>query len=279
MIRRVTQPGPAPADRLQLVPCGAVPITATLRDGIPLEEAVAEAMAAPGYRCGWLEIVDAPVTDLAYVMPDHARDADHVAWYSPPETFTGGCIARLGMIVGRHDGGSFLHGHGVWAPHGAAPAMGHVLAPGTVLARPATARGFGVRGAMFQRGPDPETRFDLFHAVPVPGADPPGTAAILRVRPNEDLTGALAASCRALGWSRARVWGVGSINTPVFADGRVLHSLPTDVLISDAAVTGAGRTGPDLAAVGVAGCGMMNGAIAPGQNAVLITAELVLRRG
>lgn len=277
-MRRVTHPGPVAAERLEIVPCRAEPLAVTLAAGVPLEQAVARAMADAGFGTGWLEVDAAPVARLRYVMPDHASDGRHVAWYSAAQGFDAGTIRGLGMVVGRHGAASFLHGHGIWAPQGGAGAMGHILAPETVLARPARATGFGIRGAAFRRGPDPETAFDLFHPHPDGAAPGDPNAALLRIRPNEDLTEALDRARARLGWDAARVHGVGSINRPVFTDGRMLDSLPTEFLIRGARVGPGMRQGPHMAIVGVEGAGRLEGALERGANAVLITAELILIR-
>ena len=124
MIASVTHPGPANDARLELVPCAGRPVALTLRAGRPLEDAVGEAMAEAGLDSAWLEIAEAPVSRLDYVIPALSPDADHVAWYSDIRALGGpGRIDRLGMVVGTHDGASFLHGHGLWTPDGGRQAM------------------------------------------------------------------------------------------------------------------------------------------------------------
>ncbi len=276
----VTHPGPVDAERVQIAPCAGAPVELELSAGMTLDEAVAAAMAEAGLDSAWLTLEAAPVDSLDYVMPDLSTDGVHVAWYSKTHSLNGpGQIADLGMIVGHHDGNSFLHGHGRWAPDGGKTAMGHILPHLTVLSAPAVARGIGIKGASFQRGPDPETAFDLFHAVEGTGSDDPDHA-LLRLRPNQDFATALDAACAALGWQRAKAYGVGSLNHTVFEDGRFLDSLPTEFFVSGAEAVAAGGKGPgpDIAIVGLEGTGIFQGEIKRGENAVLITAEIVIAR-
>lgn len=279
MIASVTHPGPANDARLELVPCAGRPVALTLRAGRPLEDAVGEAMAEAGLDSAWLEIAAAPVSRLDYVIPALSPDADHVAWYSDIRALGGpGRIDRLGMVVGTHDGASFLHGHGLWTPDGGRQAMGHILAPRTELARDTPATGIGVTGARFARGPDTETNFDLFHATGDAADD--ARHALLRTAPNQDFAGALDAACARLGWQAARVHGLGSLIDARFADGVTLGSLPSEFLVldADARADAADRHGPEIVIVGTDGDKILQGAITRGDNPVLITAELVLER-
>lgn len=271
-MRSVVHPGPAEAPRICCAAADGAPIEGVLAAGIPLEDAVAKMCSA--WDSAWLEIEAADVCELAYVIPAHAPDESHVAWYSQTYGFGAGRIDRLGMIVGRHKGASFLHGHGLWTPQGGAQAMGHILAPRTVLAAPVRARGIGLRGAGFDRRPDPETNFDLFE---VAGRLGDGSYAAVRLKPNQDFIIALSAACRSLGWSAAQVHGIGSLIGARFEDGRELESLPTEFLIRTARAKVDGSEA-DIEIVGTDGGAGLSGRLAAGHNAVLITAELVLRR-
>lgn len=275
-MQTVLQPGPIRESRMDLVACQGREIEVTLADGIALEEAVARALAPLEAHSAWLELVDASVTALSYVLPAEAPDDAHVAWYSDPERFERGEIKALGMIVGVHNGVSFLHGHGTWAPEGGAVAMGHILAPQTVLAAPAKARGIALFGAEFSRRHDAETNFELFHVDHKAHTD--GGYAALRLLPNQDLQTGLDAACAALGWSSARVHGIGSVNMPRFDDGRALPSRPTEFLVRDAMAGAAGEAGPDVVIVGKENTGILTGRLSRGENSVLVTAELVLKR-
>lgn len=270
-MRSVVHPGPATKARIDAAPCDGDKIEVTLAAGVPLEDAVAE--ATQGYDSAWLELEAAPVSQLDYVIPALAPDDTHVAWYSDVHGFGGpGRIDHLGMIVGKHEGTSFLHGHGLWTPAGGAQAMGHILAPRTVLAEPASARGIGLKGAGFERLPDPETNFELFQVRH--GAGGNGYAAV-RLLPNQDFATALDAVCVQLGWEAAQVHGIGSLIGAQFENGDVLDSMASEFLITRAV---AGRKGPEpeIVIVGIDGTKILSGSLTRDENAVLITAELIL---
>jgi len=272
-MRRITQPGPALQPRIDIAQSEGRKIDVVLEPGVALEEAVARATQA--FSSAWLEIRDAPVDALEYVIPAASPDDAHVAWYSDPRGFSGpGQIDHLGMVVGRHRGASFLHGHGLWTPKGAAQAMGHILAQRTILSQPVRASGIGLMGARFERLPDAETNFELFQAQ---GGGGTGRFAALRIKPNQDFATALDAACTALGWTAVRACGLGSLIGAEFESGEVLDSLPSEFLITDAKV-GCDEPEPEIVIVGVDGGKILSGRLIRGQNPVLITAEVILSR-
>jgi hypothetical protein len=274
-MRRAAHPGPAADDRLDLVAVEGQAVEFDLPAGATLQDAVARGMAAADATCGYLELAGAEVSHLDYVIPAEAPDDLHVAWYSPVISL--GCpgrIERLALIVGRHDGRIFLHGHGRWAARGGAAALGHILAEACVLAAPARARGVAVRGAGFERRTDPETRFELFQTGGAGIAA--GDHALLRIRPNVDFATALEAARDRLGWGGARAFGLGSLNCADFADGRHLASLATEFYLLDAPL-GPAAPAPEIDIVGTDGA-PTRGHLARGTNPVLVTAEILLRR-
>ena len=278
-MHHVQHPGPVRQSRMDLAPCDGRDIEVTLAAGLSLEDAVAQTLEPLGFDSAWLEFSKAEVDALSYVIPSDTPDDTHVAWYSETHSFDAGKIDQIGMIVGRHEGASFLHGHGRWTPEGGKQAMGHILAPHTQLAAPVTARGIGLTGARFDRRADAETNFDLFQ-VEQTGAEGSDFAA-LRLLPNQDFADGIDAACAALGWTFARVHGIGSINTPHFENGWVLDSLPTEFLVTDATAGTGGSTqrpGPEVIIVGTDGANILTGRLSRGENAVLVTAELVLSR-
>ncbi|WP_421850379.1 DUF296 domain-containing protein [Oricola sp.] len=258
---------------MELAACRGREIEVTLASGIPLEEAVAKALAPEALDSAWLEIVDAPVDKLGYVIPALATDDQHAAWYSKAYGFASGRINHLGLIVGRYAGAHFMHGHGLWTGDGEPQAMGHVLPQETVLSEPVHVRGVGLIGAEFDRLPDAETNFELFR---VRQTEPQAADhAAVRLLPNQDFATALDNATSQLGWNNARVYGIGSLIGAQFEDGSMLDSLPTEFLVTRA-VSGPGGQEPDIAIVGIDGGDIMSGRLSRGQNAVLVTAELVL---
>lgn len=272
-MRSVVHPGPVAETRIEIAPAQGEEITVVLPAGMPLEDAVAE--ATKGYDSAWLEVTNATVDALDYVIPDMAPDDTHVAWYSETYSFGGpGMIDHLGMIVGRHNGTSFLHGHGLWTPANGPQAMGHILAPRTELSAPTPAKGIGLKGAIFDRLPDAETNFELFQVAQTGAA---GDFAAARLRPNQDFAGALDEACTMLGWEAAHVHGLGSLIDAQFENGEALNSFASEFLITHA-TAGAGAKAPEIAIVGLDGSRILSGPLRRGENAVLITAELIFSR-
>ena len=276
MMRTAVHPGPVCTERMDLVQSEGCKLEVVLESDIALEDAVARALSDQAIDSAWLEVADVRVSQLSYVIPAHAPDKEQVAWYSDVHSFDAGRIDRIGMIVGTCKEASFLHGHGTWVQQSAKQAMGHILAKQTILAEPALARGIGLRGACFDRRMDTETRFELFHVDSSGSTE--GDFAALRLRPNQDFTVALNQACDMLDWTRARVHGLGSLIGATFEDGRVLDSLPTEFLITDA-IAGIGGATPEILIVGVDGAdNILSGRLFHGENAVLVTAELILER-
>jgi hypothetical protein len=149
-----------------------------------------------------------------------------------------------------------------------------------MLAAPVVARGIGLTGARFERRPDPETNFTLFRPSGDARDAEDADYALVRLAPNQDFAGALDTACARLGWEGARVHGLGSLIGATFEDGSVLDSLPTEFLILDADARAEGQSGPgpEIAIVGIEGGDIREGALKRGENAVLITAELLLER-
>ncbi|MCI4664570.1 MAG: hypothetical protein MRY74_07595 [Neomegalonema sp.] len=283
-MKTVAHPGPVASERLQLIPCAGQVFEARLPAGAPLDQAVADAFADAGAQSGWISFENAPVSALDYVIPAGPRDESTVAWYSETYSFPGqGRIERLGGVVGQNDGAPLLHGHGVWTPESGAAAMGHILPGATILAAPVVARCVGVTGARFERLFDPETNFTLFQPV----ADIASAAmdaqaancALLRLAPNIDFSASLSAACARLGWPAARIHGLGSLVEARFDNGVRLNSPASEFLVLDAETRADGAAAaPQIAIVGVEHGRIVQGALTSGENAVLITAELVLER-
>lgn len=275
-MRSVIHPGAPAAERIPCVSCAGQRLEVSLQAGIPLDQSVAAALRAGPFTCAWLAFDNAPVESLSYVIPAYSPDDEHVAWYSAPYGFGAGCIDTAGMIVGWHHGECFTHCHGLWtAGNATRQAMGHLLADQTVLSEPAKVSLLGLTGARFDRRFDTETQFELFHVDRMSGER--GDYAVLRILPNQDLTLAARAACDALGWSAARIHGIGSLIGAQFDDGRVLESLPTEFLLPNAIVGGAAPP-PEIAIVGVDGGDVVQGRLAVGENPVLVTAEIVMNR-
>ena len=272
---RLAQPGPSLLPRVESLAARATRLDFTLEAGLSLLEAVARPLRAAGFASAAVEIAGGGFGPFAYVLPAHAPDAVHAAWYSATHEPPGGARLERGNVTfGQREGAPWLHCHAVWQEASGRRA-GHVLPEETLVAAPVAARAWGLSGAGFAVGPDAETNFSLFQPAALPGPAGGSRAVVLRVRPNEDMVAALEAACRAHGIARAVLrGGVGSLVAPRLAEGTGTADIATELL-----VTGGG-VGPGGGAVAVALADMQGrvhaGTVPRGANAVCITCELVL---
>jgi len=280
--RSVTHPGPKETERLPFARSRGRAVTLALRGGQDLQSAIAAALSDVGLYSGWLELEAVSVDALAYVIPDKAPTAETVAWYSQTHRLCApGRIHHLGLVVGQADGGLFLHGHGSWSETDGAVRFGHLLFAETMLAQDATARGFLLDDACFERTADAESNFSLFKPISLSQPAPrDADFALLRMLPNEDLAMGLDMVCARLGWQQARVFGLGSLVGAEFDDGRLLDSFATEFVLRDALAHGEAGClpGPEIVIVGEAGGPGLRGRVTRGANPVLVTAEILLQR-
>ena len=282
-MRSIKQPGPPAADRIQWVPVRGRGFSFTLEAGMPLLEAARRGFAAEGFSSGVLNITGGALGPFAYVMPALSKTAANAAFYS--ETFRPEGVTRLTtatMTLGVRDGAPFFHCHGLWKEEGGRAGGGHILPEETVVAAPFVVEAFGIDGAAFTAEPDAETNFKLFGPVAAPSRSVrAGTPAFaLRLKPNQDFSGALEGFCRERGIARARVrGGVGSTIGACFTDGRVVEPFATELTMTSGMIApgadGAPAAELDIALVDYGG-GLAQGRLVRGDNPVLMTMELVL---
>jgi predicted DNA-binding protein with PD1-like motif len=282
-MRRIQQPGPAVAERIQWVEARGRAFSFTLEAGLPLLEAARCGFAAEGFASGTLNIKGGTLGPFAYVMPALSKTSEHAAFYSAtfrPQGITALKLAT--MTLGVRDGAPFFHCHGVWREADGRVNGGHMLPEETFVAEPFVVEAFGVDGAMFAAEPDPETNFKLFGPVPgeARGAETTSRAFALRLRPNQDFAEALETLCRERGIVRAKIrGGVGSTIGARFADGRSVEPFATELAITSGIVapgtSGAVEAALDIALVDYTG-GIAEGRLVRGDNPVLMTMELVL---
>ncbi len=282
-MRQIVQPGPAAEARIQWVEAAGRPVTFDLAPGDRLLDAVRAAFAAAGFSGGVLRLGGGALEPFAYVMPALSRDGRNAAFYSATHRPAGRSRIRSGALtLGVRDGVPFFHCHALWTEADGALHGGHVLPEETVVAEPIRAAGIGLAGAAFLAAPDPETNFTLFGPVPqsadaVAGARP---AFALRLRPNQDLAGALEAFCRERGIARARLHGgVGSIIGARFVDGSAVEPFATEMAITSGHIepgaAGAPEATIDACLVDYTG-GIAEGRLVRGDNPILMTLEIVL---
>jgi predicted DNA-binding protein with PD1-like motif len=282
-MRHVAQPGPPAAERIQWVEARGRAFAFTLEAGVPLLEAARRGFAKAGFAGGVLNMRGGALGPFAYVMPALSKTPKHAAFYS--DSFRPDGITRLrigAMTLGERDGAPFFHCHALWREADDRLNGGHILPEETIVAEPFEVEGFGIDGAIFLAGPDPETNFKLFGPVPreAAGVKNTGHAFALRLRPNQDFSGALEDFCHERGILCGRIHGgVGSIIGARFADGRSLLPFATELAVGMGVIApgpdGALEAQLDIALVDYLG-GLGEGRLARGDNPVLMTMELVL---
>jgi predicted DNA-binding protein with PD1-like motif len=255
----------------------------TLEAGLPLLEATRRGFAGQGFSSGAVNMQGGALGPFAYVMPALSKTGANAAFYS--DTFRPAGVARLqvgAMTLGMRDGAPFFHCHALWIEADGRAGGGHILPEEAVVAEPFAVQAFGIDGAVFTAEPDPETNFKLFGPVASApaGAETTSRAFALRLRPNQDLAGALEAFCRERGIARAKLHGgVGSTIGARFADGRIVEPFATELAVSSGVIaSGAGgalEAELDIALVDYTG-GLAEGRLKRGDNPVLMTMELVL---
>lgn len=282
-MRSIHQPGPPAPERIQWVEARGRAFSFTLEAGLPLLEAARRGLAAEGFAGGVMNIKRGALGPFAYVMPALSETGENAAFYS--ETFRPAGVTRLkmgAMTVGQRDGVPFFHCHALWTEAGGRAGGGHILPEETVVAEPFTVEAFGIDGAVFSAGPDPETNFKLFGPVPstAAGAETIGRAFALRLRPNQDFASALEGFCQARGIARAKIHGgVGSTIGARFTDGRSVEPFATELMVTGGLIVpgagGAPEAVLDVALVDYTGA-LAEGRLVRGDNPVLMTMELVI---
>ena len=273
------QPGPRQVPRVVSLLGTAHPLEFVLEPGLSLLEAVARPLRRAGFTSAVLELTGGGFGPFAYVLPAAAADATHAAWYSAPHMPPAGAQLKRGCVTfgqrtGQDGHEDWLHCHGVWQ-EAAGRRGGHILPEESRVAAPIAARAWGLGGMGFEVAPDPETNFALFAPVARPPR-PGGTRAIaLRIRPDEDLPGAVAAACRHHGFARAILRGsLGSLDGASFITGAKVPDYATELLVT------LGEVGPDGVALSILLADMAGqlheGPLLAGQNPVCITFEGLL---
>jgi predicted DNA-binding protein with PD1-like motif len=282
-MRSIKQPGAPVAERIQWAEARGRAFSFTLEPGLTLLEAARRGFAAEGFAGGTLNIKGGTLGPFGYVMPALSKTGENAAFYS--DTFRPLGITRLKlatMTLGERDGAPFFHCHGLWTEADGRSSGGHMLPEETFVAEPFAVEAFGIDGAVFAAEPDPETNFKLFGPIPARSraADAPSPAYALRLRPNQDFAGSLESFCRSQGITRAKVrGGVGSTIGARFVGGAVIEPFATELAITSGSIalgkSEALEATLDIALIDYTG-GIGEGRLIRGDNAVLMTMELVL---
>lgn len=274
MTRTLTHPGPVHPRRIDGIAGTARRITFVAPAGVSLLEGLTRPLVEAGFQAATLRFAGAVADPFRYVMPDHAPDGRHVAYFSATQTPAGPArIDQAAATFGWNQDRPFLHCHAAWTEADGRRRGGHILNADSLLTSPADVEAWGFDGARIAMADDPETNFTLFQ--PFGESRPGGGAVLARVRPNEDIITAIETIARTHGLPNATIQGsVGSLVGTVFDDGRVIPDHATEVLVTQGQVRD-GRATLDLMSVDMAGQ-VHAGRLARGQNPVCITFDLVL---
>jgi hypothetical protein len=270
MIESIQHPGPVASKRWAVVPCSAQPVDIILPVAETLAQSVALGLA--DFDGGWLMIENAGLRNLDFVIPGEDLTGAHAAWYAGPHQMGAGHIDYLGLHAGRKEGAPWLHGHGVFsAPGWQGPRMGHILPLESRLHKPIHAQGWGLKGARLEVTHDPETNFPLFQPVQT------GTgigAALITLRPNQDMGSAIASAASEVGITSGKIYGLGSIIRPRLKGQPQIDSYATELLLTDGRLSN-GTAEIEIEVVTLS-ASQHKGWLEPGANAVCVTAEILV---
>lgn len=285
-LRHLRHPGPALQPRAEVVFGHAREVALTLPPGLTLLDAITRECSARGIDSASLSFGPGVFDPLVYYLPAIVEGPYLRFGYGEAQRPEGAGRLEMGYATfGRRDGLPFVHCHAVWLEEDGQWHGGHVLPSEAVLARPLEARALSLPGVALLSELDPETDYQLFHPVRIAPEAPGETgkrAAYVRVKPNEDLTAAVAAACRQLGYRHATVRGLGSLIGARFADGGIREDQGSEIVITNGTV----HPGPDglpVAEIDICFSGFSGlayrGRLLPDQNPVCITFELLVEEG
>jgi predicted DNA-binding protein with PD1-like motif len=284
--RRLKHPGPALSPRVEIVAGEGEVFTLTLEAGLTLHDAIARPLLAKGITSAALSFGPARLDPLVYytpaiVVPGPTPRFGYSEGVKPPG---GGRLDGAFASFGRRDGEPFVHCHAAWQEADGHRHGGHVVPPEAVLAAPVEARVAVLPAARLVSESDAETEYTLFHPVPSGAPEPQSGARMVfaRVKPNEDLVGAVESTCREAGFARATVRGLGSLIGARFADGTGFDDPASEVFITrsrvDPDADGVPRAEIDVCFAGFDSLAA-DGRLLRGENPVCITFELLIEEG
>ncbi|MEO9189452.1 MAG: DUF296 domain-containing protein, partial [Acetobacteraceae bacterium] len=275
-MRRLTQPGPAPPERIVARAGHAETRDFALSAGDSLNDALTRPLAQAGFHSGAIVFEGAVLAPFRYYLPGPSADAAHAAWFAGPHEAAFARIETANATFGWRDGAPYVHCHAVWVEPEGIRRGGHIIPEASTVRDAGTARAWALRDVVVSAAYDPETNFTLF--VPQDGPDAPGLIAA-RLRPNEDLCVAIESLCRTRGIIAAAVRGsVGSLVGARFTHGDSVADHATEVLVRQGVVRevdGAPRAELSLLVADMRGQ-VHEGVLTRGENAVCITFELFL---
>lgn len=283
--RSVKQVGEPFAERIVSVKGRGKALQLDLFAGERLVDGLARAFAQAGFSGGVVDVGGVALDHFSYVMPALSKDGANAAFYSDVYRPQGVIVLESGrMSFGRRDDAPFFHCHALWPEEDGLTHGGHILPDDVRLATDQTLYAYGFDGGIFEANPDRETNFKLFGPVPVPQSlqaqsdlEP---CYLMRLRPNQDLHGALEQFCAQHDMQDMRILGgVGSTIGGRFEDGLALEPFATEVYIREGTIRRQAHDSYqahiDVGYVDYTGQ-IARGPIVRGDSPVLMTFELLL---
>lgn len=275
-MRHIKHPGPVNPKRYFASPTTYEEVTVTIGSQQDLKQEIMNVVASKKWKGGCFFLQQAPVRHLSYFMPADAPDLEHVAWFSDEYQFEQGQIDTLGMMAGLGEQGPYFHGHGAWSDAAGNSFIGHIIPEKTFLNAPITCHAIGFLDGNFCRRFDEETNFTLLfpedHQAKQVSAHE--EAILLKLAPNQDISHALVNITKELGWEKASFHGVGSLQGTYTENDGNIEDHAVEFLITKAIVQNE-HSEIEVISVGKSQKERCTGTLIPGQNSILITAELI----
>jgi len=288
-VKPLRHPGPAPVERLVLVPTRARIVRRELYPGELISEGMWRLLEEAGGRSGSAEISGGEFRDLRYVYPAVSEDPDKPVAFTDPQVARGTTSLLIGAAtVGHRFGERFTHTHASWLDHRGAMRGGHLLSDAMVGDIAINVVMHAYDDAEMHSGDDPETGMPAFCPFPASGAVPgarPADVVVSRVRPGVDLVEAVRQVCVSAGWEHAFVHSsLGSTVGARFASDEGITEVPgpaVEFTKLGGVVTDALSSTPDISLRGT--CvdihgRVHSGSVLPGANPVAVTFELIVTR-
>lgn len=288
---RIVHPGPPHAVRLDVRASSVRSSRFRLAAGSPLLGAVWEPLAAAGVRGAVATLSGGSFEQLTYLNPARCTDGTRAVTFSEPIVARAPVTIESGnLTLGYANGEPFAHCHVVFVDSEGTRRGGHVVPHLAVVGEPIDVGVDVFEDVALEVLPDEETGFSLFQPQPLalePEASAATTASpahglFARVRPHEDLVGAVETLSAGAGFPRAQVRGIGSLigANYVAEPGRAPYvpgpavevlDLRGEVVVTD----GRAATELDITCIDVQRR-LSDGRLVRGHNPVAVTYELAL---
>lgn len=272
----VQHPGPPAALRYCCIPANAHRKHLQLKKGDVITSALAHEMDKNGADSAVILLDGCVLSSAFYFIPAKSKGPEHAAWYSERLSALNIQIDYGTAIVGRKENQWFLHCHAMWHDRqNQQNYAGHLLADESVLGENCIIDIILLTSGTFETAFDPETNFTLFHLIPRQKPTPKN-AALITIRPHEDLRATINVIAAESGIRSGRLFGIGSLVGAAFHDAPSMPPPLSEILLLNGASIKNGQCAAlPLACVNENG-EIFSGDLKNGSGPVLVTAELIL---